>query len=212
MWFQKRLLRVPWIAGRSNQSTEKEINPEYSLEGLMLMLNLQYFGQMMGRAYHWKRPWCWERLKAGGLGDNRGWDSWMASLSQWTWVLVNSGSWQTLVAGFLQSMGSQRVGHNWSNLAAAAEQLNWTELRKIPWRREWLPIPLFLLGESQRHGALWVMGHGVTKSGTGMSYWHFYFHFCSLNFGVICSKVIDKQKRVGLLDFVCMFKWGVVKW
>ena len=64
---------------------------------------------------HWKRPWCWERLKAGGEGDNRGWDGWMASLTQWTWVWVNSGSWWwTGRPGMLQSMGLQRVGHDWA--------------------------------------------------------------------------------------------------
>ena len=63
---------------------------------------------------HWKRPWCWERLKAGGEGDDRGWDGWMASWIQWTWVWVNSGTWWwTRRPGVLQSMGSQRVGHNW---------------------------------------------------------------------------------------------------
>ena len=61
-----------------------EINPEYSLEGLMLKLKLQYFGHLMRRP-HWKRPWCWERLGAGE-GDDRGWDGWMASPTQWTWV------------------------------------------------------------------------------------------------------------------------------
>ena len=61
-----------------------------------------------------KRPWCWERLRAGGEGDNRGWDGWMTSLTQWTWVWVNSGSWWwTGRLGVLQSMGSQRVGHDW---------------------------------------------------------------------------------------------------
>ena len=70
---------------------------------------------------HLKRPWCWERLKAGGEGDNRGWDGWMASPTQWTWVWVNSGSrWWTGRPGVLQSVGSQRVGHNW------ATELNWT--------------------------------------------------------------------------------------
>ena len=70
---------------------------------------------------HWKRHWCWKRLKAGGEGDGRGWDGWMASPTQWTWVWVNSGSWWwTGRPGVLQFMGSQRVGHN--------EQLNWTEL------------------------------------------------------------------------------------
>ena len=62
-----------------------------------------------------KRPWCWERLKAGGEGDNRGWDGWMASLTRWTWVWVNSGSWWwTGRPGVLQSMGSQRVRHDWA--------------------------------------------------------------------------------------------------
>ena len=69
---------------------------------------------------HWKRPWGWERLKAGGEGDNRGGDGWMASPAQWTWVWVNSGSWWwTGKPGVLQSMGSQRVGHDW------ATELNW---------------------------------------------------------------------------------------
>ena len=58
------------------------------------------------------RPWCWERLKAGGEGDNRGWDGWMASLTQWTWVWANSGRWwRTEKPGVLQSMGLLRVGH-----------------------------------------------------------------------------------------------------
>ena len=72
---------------------------------------------------HWKRPWCWERLKAGGDGDDRGWDGWMASPTQWTWVWVNSGSWWwTGRPGVLQSMGLQRFRHDW------VTELNWTEL------------------------------------------------------------------------------------
>ena len=72
---------------------------------------------------HWKRLWCWEGLGAGGEGDDRGWDGWMASLTGWTWVWVNSGSWWwTGRPGILQFMGSQRVGHDW------ATELNWTEL------------------------------------------------------------------------------------
>ena len=71
---------------------------------------------------HWKRPWCWERLKARGEGDDRGWDGWMASLTQWTWVWVNSGGWWwTGRPGMLQSMESQRVRHEW------VTELNWTE-------------------------------------------------------------------------------------
>jgi len=114
LWCWRRLLRVPWTARRSNQSILKEISPEYSSEGLMLKLKLQYFCHLMQRADSLKRPWCWERLKAGGERDDRGWDGWMASLTQWTWVWVNSGNWYwTGKPGMLQSMGSQRVGHDW---------------------------------------------------------------------------------------------------
>ena len=71
---------------------------------------------------HWKRPWCWERLKAGGEGDDRVWDGWMASLIQWTWVWIGSRSWWwTGRPGVLRFMGSQRVGRDW------ATELNWTE-------------------------------------------------------------------------------------
>ena len=72
---------------------------------------------------HWKRPWCWEGLGAGREGDDRGWDGWMASLTRWTWVWVNSRSWWwTGRPGVLQFMGSQRVGHYW------VSELNWTEI------------------------------------------------------------------------------------
>ena len=65
---------------------------------------------------HLKTPWCWERLKTGGEGDDRGWDGRMASLTQWTWVWVNSVSWWwTGRPGVLRSMGSPRVGHDWVN-------------------------------------------------------------------------------------------------
>ena len=70
--------------------------------------------------WHLKRPWCWESLRAGGEGDDRGWDGWMESLTQWPWVWVNSGSWWcTGRPGVLQSMGSQRVRHDWMM------ELNW---------------------------------------------------------------------------------------
>ena len=69
---------------------------------------------------HWKRPWSWERLKAGGEGDDRGWDGWMAPLTRWTWVWASSESWWwTRKPGMQQSMGSQKVGHSW------ATELNW---------------------------------------------------------------------------------------
>ena len=93
LWCWRRLLRVPWIARRSNQSILKEISPGCSLEGLMLKLKLRYFGHLMQRVDSWNRLWCWEGLGAGGEGDDRGWDGWMASPTRWTWVWVNSGNW-----------------------------------------------------------------------------------------------------------------------
>ena len=75
---------------------------------------------------HWKRPWCWERLKVGGEGEDSGWDGWMASLTRLTWVWASSGSWWwTGRPGVLQSMGSQRVGHDW-----ATGLSDWTTHRK----------------------------------------------------------------------------------
>ena len=71
---------------------------------------------------HWKRSWCWERLKAGGEGDDRGWDGYMASPTQWAWVWVNSGNWWwTGRSGMLRFMGSQTVGYDW------ATELNWSK-------------------------------------------------------------------------------------
>ena len=124
LWCWRRLLRVPWIARRSNQSGLKEISPEYSLEGVMLKVKLQYFGKIPWRRKwqptpvllpgkfhgwrslvgyspwdhkesdrteqlhwweeltHWKKPWCWERLKARGEKDDGRWDGWMALPTQ----------------------------------------------------------------------------------------------------------------------------------
>ena len=121
LWCWRKLLRVAWTARRSNQSILKEISPEYSLEGLLLKLKLQYFGHLMWKLTHLKRHWCWQRLKAGGEEENRGWDSWMASPTWWTWVWASTtSSFWTRKPGVLQSMGSQRVGCNW------ATELNWT--------------------------------------------------------------------------------------
>ena len=95
----------------------------------------------------WKRPWCWERLKAGGGEDNRGWDGWMASPTQWTWVWVNSGSWWwTGKPGMLQSMGSQRVRNDW------ATEWNWTEFYNISfYLQSYLYLSIFLLLLSIMH-------------------------------------------------------------
>ena len=120
LWCWRRLLRVSWTARRSNQSILKEISfwifigrTDAEAETPVLWpphANSQLIG----------KDWCWERWKAGGEGDNRGWNDWMASLTQWTWVWVSSGSWWwTGKTGVLQSMGSQ--SRTWLS--------NWTELK-----------------------------------------------------------------------------------
>ena len=84
VWCWRRLLRVPWTARTSNQSILKEISPEYSLEGLCWSWNSNTLATWFKELTHWKRPRGWERLKARREGEDRGWDSWMASLTQWT--------------------------------------------------------------------------------------------------------------------------------
>ena len=121
LWCWRRLLRVPWTARKSIQSLLREISPEYALEGLMLKLKLQYLATWCEELTHLKTLWCWEWLKAGGEGHDRIWDGWMASLTQWTWVRVNSGSWWwTGRPAMLQSMELQSrtwvsdwTGLNW---------------------------------------------------------------------------------------------------
>ena len=137
----------------------KPVNPKgkqpwNSLEGLMLKLKLQYFGHLMRRTDSLERPWCWERLKAGGEGDDRGWGGWMASPTRRTRVGASSGSWwSTGNPGVLQSIGSQRVEHDW------AIELTEFKVRKKPpgsninlWNEGWIcgcvfwEIPWHILG------------------------------------------------------------------
>ena len=93
LWCWRRLFRVPWTSRRSNQSILKEISPGCLLEVLMLKLKLQYFGHLMWRIDSLEKTLMhWEGLGAGGERDDRGWDHWMASPTQWTWVWINSGS------------------------------------------------------------------------------------------------------------------------
>ena len=120
LWCWRRLLRVPWAARRSNQSFLKEISPDYSLEGLMLKLKLQYVGHLMWRANSLEKTLMLGKIEGG---RRRGWQR-MRRLdgitNSTTWFWVNSGSWWwTVRPGVLQSMGSQRVGHDW---------VNWTQL------------------------------------------------------------------------------------
>ena len=114
LWCWRRLLRVPWTARRSNQSILREISPEYSLEGLMLKLKLQYFGHLIRKTDLLEKTLMLGKIegrkKRGGLRMR-----WLDGITNgWTWIWVNSGSWWwTGRPSMLQSMGSQRIGHNW---------------------------------------------------------------------------------------------------
>ena len=120
LWCWRRLWRVPWTARRSNQSILKEISPEYSSEGLMLKLKLQYFGHLLWRTDSSVKALMLGKIEGRRRRGHRGWDYWTASPAQWTWVWASSGSWWwTGKPGMLQSTVSERVRHNW------ATELNW---------------------------------------------------------------------------------------
>ena len=108
LWCWRRLLRVPWTVRRPNQSNLKEINPEYSLEALMLKLKLQYFGHLICRTDSLEKTLMMGKIESRRRRDDRGWDGWMASPTQWTWVWASSGRWwRTGKPGMLQSLGLQ---------------------------------------------------------------------------------------------------------
>ena len=118
-------LGVPWIARRSNQSIPKEISPGCSLEHLMLKLKLQYFGHLMRRADSFEKTMMLGKIEGGRRRGRQRWDRWMASLTQWTWVWVDSGSWWwTGRPGVLWFMGSQRVRHDWAAKLDSKKLLN----------------------------------------------------------------------------------------
>ena len=116
----RRLLRVPWTARWSKQSILREISPEYSLEGLMLKVKLQYFGYLMWRSDSLEKTLVLGKIEGRRVGDDRRWDGWMASPTRWPWVWASfRRCWWTGQPAMLQFMGSQRVGHNWTT------ELNW---------------------------------------------------------------------------------------
>ena len=166
------------LQGDPNQSILKEISPGVYWRDWCWSWNSNTLAAWCKELTHLKRPWCWERLRAEGEGDDRGWYGWMASPTQWTWVWVNSGSWWwTGKPGMLQFMGSQRVGHNW------ATELNWThlvgpELRALPtglcWGQDhrkslWFPrpsLPVLQQGARWEEGRVfWKEGQSNSKSG-----------------------------------------------
>ena len=121
LWCWRRLLRLPHTTRRSSQTILKEISLEYSVEGLILKLKLQYFGHLMQRPDSFEKTLMLGKIEGGRKGDNRGWDGWVASLTQWTWNWVSSSSWWcTGKPDMLQSMGSQ--SRPWLS--------NWTELNQ----------------------------------------------------------------------------------
>ena len=135
LWCWWRLLRVPWTARRSNQSILKEISPEYSLEGLMLKVKLQYFGHLIWRTDSFEKTLMLGKIEGRRKRGRQRMRCWMASLTRWTWVWASSGSWWwTGKLGVLQSMGSQRIGHDW------VTGLNWTEIPEK--KRAFISIPL----------------------------------------------------------------------
>ena len=105
LWCWRRLLRVPWTAKRSILGVH--------WKDWCWSWNSRILATWYEELTHWKRPWCWERLREGGEGDDREWDGWMASPTQWIWVWVDSGSWWWIGRpGVLRFMGLQRVGQD----------------------------------------------------------------------------------------------------
>ena len=127
LWCWRRLLRIPWTARRSSQSILKEISPEYSLEGLKLKLKLQYFGHLMRRTDSLEKTLLLgKRLKAGGEGDDRGWDGWMASPTQWTRVWASSRRWwRTGKPGVLLSVEVPKNGTWLSRSTITSSYAKW---------------------------------------------------------------------------------------
>ena len=126
VWYWRRLLRVPWTARRSNQSILKKTVLNIHWKDWCWSWNSNPLATKCQELTQWKRPWRWERLRAGGEGGKRGWVSWMASPTRWTWVWSSSRSWWwTGKPSMLQFMGSQRIRHNWAtelNLSEAGSR------------------------------------------------------------------------------------------
>ena len=157
-----KILRVPWSARRSNQSIRKSVLNIHRKDWCWSWSSSSLV-TWCEELIHWKWPWCWERLKAGGEGDDRGWDGWMASPTPRTWVWTHSGkswragkAWRAVVRGATESW-TQLSDWKTATTLWAPEHPGWhgskesTSKRsefdpcvgKIPWRRKWQPTPVF---------------------------------------------------------------------
>ena len=126
LWCWRRLFRVPWTARRLNRSIPKEISPEYSLEGLIPKLKLQYFGHLMWRTESLEKTLMLGKIEGRRRKGQQRKDGWMASQTQWTWVWPGCVSWWwTGRPGMWKSMGSQRVGLD------GVTELNWTKVHLL---------------------------------------------------------------------------------
>ena len=121
--YWRKLLRVPCTARRSNQSILKQSVLNIHWKDGCWSQNSNTLATWCEEVTHWKRPCCWERLKAGGEGDDRGWDGWMALLTRWTWVWVSSRSWWQGILGCYSPWGHKE--------SDSTERLNWTESHTV---------------------------------------------------------------------------------
>ena len=157
LWCWRRLLRVPWTSWRSNQSIQRKSVLSIHWKPWCWSWCSNPLSTWCKELTHWKRPWCWARLKAGGEEDNRGWDGWLASPTQGTWVWASSGSWWwTRKPGVLQFMGLQRVRHDW---------VNWSELDSHGPTR--LFCPWDFPGKNTKIGCHFLL-HGMDLPDPGM--------------------------------------------
>ena len=170
LWCWRRLSRVPWTARRSSQSILKEIHLGVHWKDWCGSWNSNTLATWCEELTHWKRPWCWERLGAGGEGDDRGWDGWMASPTWWTWVWVNSRSWWwTGRPGVRQFMGSQRVRHDW------ATELNWFTIQHSSYLQLTIHYFMFKIcqeDESWKHFSVFIIRKIIKRAGG--NYWRWW--------------------------------------
>ena len=180
LWCWGRLLRVPWTARRSTRSILKKIRPEYSLEGLMLKLKLQYFVTWCKEVTHLKRPWCWERLKAEG--KDTGWDGLMTSP---TFMAVNLSRLQELKREAWHAVG-HGAAKSWTQLS------DWTDMS--------YPFPMYIVFSMQRNTwMLWINWLGLSLGLLARLVQEGYVFSVGVNFFFCRVKLIIYHLEIGLI-------------